>query len=206
MIELPLQVQLGRIKGIASLREAYRHFLSGIRLCPDFYRFAYAVHIDVYPNHGPSVFPVCRLQMYYSSQRFRQLEMIEPPFTFGSIYQCTLMRSVDIGRTFFQYHFLLVWTVDVFRTQNCLPSLTYSAFGNTDIVISVPLVKLGTFCHRTGIDHVSVIFQGPPVGAHLMQDDRSGSQLAPSQISLTIVIPYRARVFPSANPFHTMQR
>ena len=63
-----------------------------------------------------------------------------------------------------------------------------------------------TFGYRTGIDRTPLVEQAGAVGRHLVNNDRTGTVFASSQIGLPIIIPKRARVFPTCYFFDQRER
>ena len=197
MVELPLQPQLRSFEVVAGLWGIGFCFHAGGGLAADFHGFADAVLVVVRTHFRESVLPDDGLEVYHASLRLGGLEVVEPPFPLGRVDQGTLMRAVHFGRTHFQYALLFVRAVDVFGAHHGLPSCADTAFRDADIVISVFFEQFRAFCHRTLVHFPSLIEQCLAVCAHLMDDDGASAQLAPSDVGLPVLVPQRARVFPS---------
>ena len=144
--------------------------------------------------------------MYDTPLRIGRLEMIEPPFSFGSIYQSTLMRTIYFGHSHLQHTLRFIRTVNIFRTHHRLPTGTDAAFGNADVIVTILFKKFRTFGHRTFIYFLTSVKKPCAVRTHFMNINRATAQLATPDISLPILIPERTGIFPTTGTLHTMQR
>ena len=127
------------------------------RFFPDGHWFADAITVDVHTDEGPVVFPSCWLQVYHAATGMRLLKMEKPPSAVGSLNESALMRAVDIGAALFQYHTFLVWTIDVTRAQNRLPTSADAALGNDEIVVAVTFHHLRALCHGASVDRHAIV-------------------------------------------------
>ena len=67
-------------------------------------------------------------------------------------------------------------------------------------------MNLGTFGYRTCVYGATFVQQLGSVRTHAMNDDRPGSPDASSEVSITVFIPERTRVFPFRNLCHMSER
>ena len=142
--------------------------------------------------------------MYDTPLRISRLEMIEQPFSLGCIYQRPLMRTIDLRHSHFQYTFWFIRSINIFRTHHRLPTRTYTAFGNTDVIITILLKEFRPFGNRTFVYFLAIVKKPGTVCTHLMNINRTATQLAAPHISLPVIIPKRTRVFPTTGTLHTM--
>ena len=110
-----------------------------------------------------------------------------------------------MGRALFEHNLTFVGAIDVFRTQHRLPASSYTPFGNNQIIPAIALQELRALSHRSLIDRHALIEQLLAVGRHLMYDNRPCTMFAATQISLSVVIPKRTRVFPFRHALYQMQ-
>ena len=144
--------------------------------------------------------------MCHAAERACALEVVEPPFAFGSVDQRALMRAVDACCSLFEHAAHVVWTVDVFRASYGLPSRAYAPFGYAEIEISVLDEKFCTLGGGTVVHLASVVKKGLAVGAHAVYDYRASAQLTAAEPCVAFIVPDRARVFPAAYFLHLVQR
>ena len=172
---------------------------------PAGHRFANAVHVLVNTDDGPSVAPMHGLQMHHTADGVELLEVEEPPLPIRRIHHSPLVRAVDVGHALFEHHFLFVGAIDVARTEHRLPSTLHTTFGDREVVVPVALVNLRPFGHRARINRASFVEQAFAIGRHLVDDDRASPMFAPSEVSLSVLVPERAGVFPLLHLLHEVK-
>ena len=168
VVPLPLQTKFVAAEIVVGL-ECCR--LGRQRILPHVYWFTNAVAVDVYTDERPVILPTGRLQMHHTTQHWCFLEMIEPPLSIGRIDQCTLVRTIDGSRALLQHDTLLIRAINVTRAEHCLPPLTYSTFGNDEIIVTIALQEFGAFSHRTGVDRHAIVHQLSTIGRHSVYDN-----------------------------------
>ena len=167
---------------------------------------AYAISVVGLADEGEAVFvPGDGLEVEHSAQLSVALEVIEPPFAVGCIDQGTLMRAVNVGRARLQAAPSLVGAVYILASEHGLPTGYYTALGNAEVVVAVFLQELRAFGHRSLIDRLTLVQKACPVGTHAMDDDRSGTYAAVTQIGLPVFVPERTGVFPAIDVDHLVQ-
>ena len=144
--------------------------------------------------------------MNHTPQDGRLLEMIEPPDAVRRIDQSALMRAVDVGRALLKHYLAFVGTIDVLRAEHRLPTCSYAAFRDNEVVPAVALHEFGAFGYRTLINRRALVQQLFAVCRHLMHDNRTCAMLAATQIGLPVLVPERAGVFPFGHALHQVQR
>src|SRR5690606_3278675 len=104
---LPLQSELGRIEIITFCWCYNRVCLSDVRLPIAHNRLPTIIFI-IYAHYRPTIFPLDRLQMRYTTVRPFILKMNEPPFAGLRLHESTLMRTVYLGLSLIQntLHFI----------------------------------------------------------------------------------------------------
>src|SRR5262245_44258863 len=125
------------------------------------------------------------------------------------------MRPVDLGLTAVHHDTIFIWTIDIARTQNRLPSVGDATRGREDAVVTVTLVEFWTFDRRlmgaTIENHRAFVEQFRAVGAHAIDREDalySGTAIGPcvDQVRVAVFVPERAGIDPSLRGFDQQRR
>ncbi len=132
--------------------------------------------------------------------------MQEPRLARGELNQTTLVGTINLCSSLAQYHPAFIGAVNVLRSQDGLPASLYSAFWYYQVVVVITFIDLGAFRCFAHIDNAPLIQEFSPIGPHAVDNDRTRTYRAVSQVGLAIVVPERTGILPLAYALHLMQR
>ncbi len=212
-LPLPLKAQAVPAKIIGLGNPVLR--LSFDRDIPLLHRFANAIPVLLASNKGPSCMKAQGLKVGDSPQLGHILEMDKPVSSIVRCYPASLMRAIYLCISLVHDDPVFIWPCDSLCAQSGLPSGCHTSGGHQDIIISLVLVNLRSFCGWPQLlsvkngNRLSQKLRALGVDLHQIQpvlDAAAAVCVGKYHIGFPIVIPKRAWIDPAPGWMQAIQR